>query len=140
MEFKKLDFGYFIRLERGEFVMKSLLEFLDEKQIQGGVLNGIGAVEHVTIGYFELSKKEYLQKKFSDIYEVVSFQGNISLVDNKSFIHAHVVLGDRNYDTYAGHFFEGKVAVTMELFVHVFEKALKRGPDKLTSLNLLKLD
>lgn len=140
MESKKLDLGYFIRLERGEFVMRSLLEFLAKKQIQGGVVNGIGALEHVIIGYFDLSKKEYLQKKFSEIYEVVSFQGNISLVDNKPFVHTHIVLGDRNYHPHAGHFFEGKVAVTMELFVHVFEKALKRQSDQLTSLNLLKLD
>jgi predicted DNA-binding protein with PD1-like motif len=140
LEFKKLDSGYFIRLERGESVMESLSQFLDEKQIQGGVLNGIGALENVKIGYFDINKKEYLQKEFSDIYEVVSFLGNISLIENKAFVHAHIILGDRNYNTHAGHFFDGKVAVTMELFIRVFEKVLQRETDKFTNLNFLKLD
>ncbi len=139
MEYQPVKDGFLIRLHRNEKVTKTLLNFIKENQIQGGIITGIGAVENVTLGYFDRNEKQYLRREFKDIYEVVSFKGNISYVNDEPFIHAHIVLGDRDFNSHAGHFFEGTVAVTMEIFLRTFSDRIQREPDEDLQLNLLKL-
>jgi predicted DNA-binding protein with PD1-like motif len=139
MDYQIVNGGYWVRLYRDEKVNEALLNFIKEKEIPSGVISGIGAVEKVTLGYFDRDKKEYLRREFNDIYEVVSFNGNISYVKGAPFVHAHIILGDINFGTIGGHFFEGSVAVTMEIFVRVFEDKIHRELDDDLQLNLLKL-
>lgn len=139
MQYQTIDDGFLLRLHRNEKVTETVVDFLKEKEIHGGTISGIGAVEKVTLGYFNRNRKEYLRREFNEIYEVVSYQGNISYVNNEPFIHAHIILGDREYKTHAGHFFEGTVAVTMEIFIKVFSEEIKREADDDLQLNLLKL-
>jgi len=139
MQYQPVEGGFLVRLQRYEKVTETLVNFLKEKGIQGGIISGIGAVEKVTLGYFDRNKKQYLRREFNEIYEVVSYQGNISYVNDEPFIHAHIILGDREFRTHAGHFFEGTVAVTMEIFVKVFTEKIKREADDDLQLNLLKL-
>lgn len=139
MQYQPLKDGFLIRLHRSEKVTETLLNFLKEMQIPGGVITGIGAVEDATLGYFDRDSKEYLRREFTDIYEVVSFNGNISYVKGEPFIHAHIILGDREFRTHAGHFFEGTVAVTMEIFIRTFTDKIRREMDNDLHLNLLKL-
>lgn len=139
MEYQSVKDGFLVRLFRGEKVTETLLKFIKEREISGGIITGIGAVEKVTLGYFDRNEKQYLRREFNDIYEVVSFNGNISYVKDEPFVHAHIMLGDRKFQTIAGHFFEGSVAVTMEIFMRVFEDKIRREPDEVLQLNLLKL-
>jgi len=139
MQYQPVEGGFLVRLQRYEKVTETLVNFLKEKGIQGGIISGIGAVEKVTLGYFDRNKRQYLRREFNEIYEVVSYQGNISYVNDEPFIHAHIILGDREFRTHAGHFFEGTVAVTMEIFVKVFTEKIKREADDDLQLNLLKL-
>jgi predicted DNA-binding protein with PD1-like motif len=131
--------GYLLRLQRGARVMETLLKFIKTKQIAAGVVSAIGAVEDVELGYFRLADKQYLRKHFSDIYELVSFAGNISYINNEPVVHAHAVLSDPGCQPVAGHFFDGTVAVTMEVFLRVFEEKITRSLDEETGLNLLDL-
>lgn len=139
MEYQEVKDGFLVRLIRGEKITETLLQFINEKEIPGGILTGIGAIEKVTLGYFDRDKKEYLRKEFNDIYEVVSFLGNISYVNDEPFVHAHITLGDNKFQSHVGHFFEGTVAVTMEIFIRTFEDKIYREKDEDLQLNLLKL-
>lgn len=139
MEFQKVENGFLVRLIRGEKVTETLAKFIEEQEIVGGVLSGIGAVENVTLGYFDRDKKQYLRSEFNDIYEVVSFIGNISYVNDEPFVHAHITLGDKKFQSHVGHFFEGTVSVTMEFFIRTFDKKIRREKDDDLQLNLLKL-
>jgi hypothetical protein len=139
MVYQKVKDGFLIRLIRGEKVTETLLQFIKETNISGGIITGIGAVEKVTLGYFDRNKKQYLRDEFNDIYEVVSFNGNISYVNDEPFVHAHITLGDNKFQSYVGHFFEGTVAVTMEIFIRIFEGEIRREKDEDLQLNLLKL-
>ena len=139
MEYQPIKGGFLVRLFRGEKVTETLLAFISEREIQGGSLCGIGAIEKVTLGYFDRRKKEYLRREFDDIYEVVSYIGNISYVKDEPLIHAHIVLGDREFRSHAGHFFEGTVAVTMEVFIKVTDEKIIREKDEDLQLNLLHL-
>lgn len=139
MEYQPVNDGFLIRLFRDEKVTDTLLAFIRKMKIQGGSISGIGAIENVTLGYFDRNKKQYLQREFNDIFEVVSYKGNIGYVKDEPLIHAHIVLGDREFRTHAGHFFEGNVAVTMEVFIRVTDEKIIREKDDNLQLNLLRL-
>lgn len=139
MRYETIEDGYWLRLEAGEAVMPELLQFLEQKKVGAGFISGIGALRDVTLGYFHLSEKEYRRHHFNEIVELVSFSGNITLVDGKPFIHAHAVIADVDCVPHAGHFFNAVVAVTMEVHIRRLSRSVEREHDQATGLKLLAL-
>ena len=121
MQYEKNKQDYFIYIEKDEKVMHSLTKFCLDKNIQNGKISGIGAVKMTEIGAYDIVKKEYLKKEYSDVFELVSFEGNVTLKENKPFVHAHVVLSNHSMATVGGHLFESTVAAVGEFFLRKFE-------------------
>jgi len=133
---------YLLRLERGEDVLPTIVDFCKRKGISSGSFRGIGAVENSKIGYYDLSKKSYGQKDYPDAMEVASMIGNIAQVDGEPFVHCHAVLsgiasGTENQPI-GGHVFEAKVAVTLEIHFIAFNEQIRRELDDI-GLKLLSL-
>jgi predicted DNA-binding protein with PD1-like motif len=137
MQYEKVQGGYFVRLEKGEGILPTVSAFAAQKRIGGGSLSGLGAVEKVVLGYFDRTKREYLQKKFTGIFELISLVGNVAYVDGEPFVHAHAVIADRKMVPHAGHLFAGTIAVTGEFYLAVAGKKFRRQRDPQTGLNLL---
>ena len=121
MQYKQAGKDYFIYIEKNEKVMDTLTRFCIDKGISNAKLSGIGAVKETEIGAYDTIKKEYIRKEYSDILELVSFEGNITLKDGSPFPHAHVVLSDHNMSTAGGHLFETTVAAVGEFFLMEFD-------------------
>lgn len=130
---------YLLKLQRGDFVMSSLLEFFRQEKIDTGFIRAIGALKNVELGYFDFASKTYLRDEFPEAYELLSFQGNISLVEGTPFCHAHVLLGDRAFHTIGGHLFEAEVAVTFEALIEESSGLIMRKFDPETGLKLWQL-
>jgi Predicted DNA-binding protein with PD1-like DNA-binding motif len=121
MQYKQVGKDHFIYIEKNEKVMDTLTRFCIDKGISNAKLSGIGAVKETEIGAYDTIKKEYIRKEYSDILELVSFEGNITLKDGSPFLHAHVVLSDHNMSTAGGHLFETTVAAVGEFFLMEFD-------------------
>jgi len=121
MQYKQVGKDHFIYIEKNEKVMDTLTRFCIDKGISNAKLSGIGAVKETEIGAYDTIKKEYIRKEYSDILELVSFEGNITLKDGSPFPHAHVVLSDHNMSTTGGHLFETTVAAVGEFFLMEFD-------------------
>ena len=137
MKYRSVDNGWFIKLEIGEEIVQSLIDFIEEKNIPAGTIAGIGALTEVELGYFNRETKEYQRGQFNDVYELLSLKGNIAWLDNKPIIHVHCLLGDADYNVKGGHLFKGKIAVTGEIFVQEFLDKFDRAMDPEIELNLL---
>ncbi len=127
---------HFLVLKKGEELISSLTQFLTEKNITAGSISGLGAVEKVDIAYYDLSTKTYLRKVFPDIYELLSATGNAALLDGKHFPHIHIVIGNRQYQTFGGHLFSAIVAATVELSIIAMPFRVERAYDDETGLKL----
>ena len=101
--------------------MHSLTKFCLDNNIQNGKISGIGAVKMTEIGAYDIVKKEYLKKEYLDVFELISFEGNVTFKENQPFVHAHVVLSNHNMATVGGHLFESTVAAVGEFFLRKFE-------------------
>ncbi|MFA7309309.1 MAG: PPC domain-containing DNA-binding protein [Candidatus Paceibacterota bacterium] len=141
MQVRDAGTGFVIKLERGEDVIPTLTDFCTRRGIRAAVFQGIGAVERVKIGYYDLRKKEYFFRDEPGVFEVASMQGNVALVDGKPFIHAHAVLSrcDESCACIGAHIKEAFVAVTLEIYLTPLDIAISRKPDESIGLKLLDL-
>lgn len=131
--------SYLIRLMRDEEVMSSLVAFAKKHRISAAYLSGLGAMRDTTVGYYSLKTKSYIWNTFTKDHEVLAFIGNISLLDGKPFVHAHVTLSDDSFRAHGGHLKEGYVAVTLEIALTPLTGAVARAYDEGIGLNLLVL-
>jgi len=68
MKVKKVENGYFLRIDKGEEIISTITDFIARENIQSGAISGIGALTDVELGYFDRVRKEYLKKTFNNIY------------------------------------------------------------------------
>lgn len=141
MRFLATDKGHIIKLERGEELISTLTRFCADEGVRNAVFQGIGAVERVEIGYYDLGKREYYFRKDDGVFEVAAMQGNVALVDGKPFIHAHAVLSrcDESLACIGAHIKEAYVAVTLEVHMTVIDAEVSRSLDDDIGLKLLSL-
>ena len=121
MQFQKVGKDYLINIDKDEKVVETLTRFCKENGIKNAKLSGIGAVKKTEIGAYDLLKKKYIKREYSEILELLSLEGNVALKDGEPFIHAHVVLSDHNMQTLGGHLFETTVGVAGEFFLTQFD-------------------
>lgn len=136
---KQIDIGYVVRLQRGEEVVSSLIHFAAKVNLKSGFVTGLGAISDVKLGYFDIESKDYITRTLAGDFELISLTGNFSILEGKPFLHAHVVIADRDLKPYAGHLYTAKVAVTGEFMITSAGVEIARELDDETGLNLLKL-
>ena len=121
MQYKQVDKDYFIYIEKNEKVMDTLIRFCKDQAITNAKISGIGAVKQSEIGAYDTVGKEYIRKQFPDVWELVSYEGNVTLKDGDPFVHGHVVLSNHDMKTIGGHLFEMTVAAVGEFFLRKFD-------------------
>ena len=123
----------------GEAVTGPLLAFARERHIEAASFTGIGAFERVTLGYFDLEKRDYNRIEINEQVEAVSLVGNVAGGDDGPKLHAHVVVGKRDGTAHGGHLIEGRVRPTLEIVLVETPAQLKRRSDPATGLALIDL-
>ena len=103
----------FVRLDRGDEVISSLEELRRKYGIENGFFQGIGAVDRVKLGNYDVETQEYREKEFEGAFEVPSFSGNIG----PDKIHSHITVSDSSYSPKAGHCGMARVSGTFEIIV-----------------------
>jgi len=139
MEFKKTSYGFVIKVEPGEEIHQVLSKVCQATDISSGFLSGIGAVQQVELGYFDIQHNQYQFKKIDRALEIVSLSGNIALVDGEPMAHLHGIFSDANFQVVAGHVKSATVSVTGELCLVTDDTTVKRSTDEKTGLKLWDL-
>lgn len=132
---------HIVVFERGEEIIASLTEWCKKEGVAAATFNAVGAVERAAIGYYDLATKEYFFRNEPGAFEVASLTGNVSLVGDTPFIHAHAVLSrcDESCSTIGGHLQEAYVHATLEVFLIAFDMNLERKLDEAIGLKLITL-
>ncbi len=130
---------YVIRFEEGEVFPDRLLAFLAANAIRGGSFTGIGAMSRSTIAFFDIERKEYLDRELDEQMEVLAVVGNVAMHEDEPLIHAHITLGRKDYSVLGGHLRSGVVRPTLEITLDLSAKALERAVDPKCGLPTLDL-
>lgn len=139
MEYKKVNNNYIVRIDKGEEVIEKIKELCNKESIKLGTITGIGATNNVEIGLFDINTKEYHSSKLTDIYEITSLIGNISTMNDETYLHIHINISDRNNNAYGGHLNKCYVSATVELFINVIDSQIDRKFNEEIGLNLIDL-
>lgn len=139
MRYRKVENGYFLRLEKDEEVLSSIIEFAAKERIGAGAFFGLGAIKQFELGYYSMETRSYEKKSFEGDMEVGNISGNISHLDGKPFVHTHVTVSGPDLKAWTGHLFSAKVAITLEIFVFAASSKVGRKMDPAVGLNLLDL-
>lgn len=139
MKSKKVGQSYIVKLEKDDKVIETLTLFCKENQIYSGNFSGIGAVKQTTVGYYELATKSYHWRDFLEDHEVSGLLGNVTMVGNEVFLHAHINLSNKNLEVFGGHLKEAIVAVTLEVRLDVLKGKVKRVFDDEIGLKLMDI-
>lgn len=103
------------RFEDGKDVVEGLKLAAKEHQIQSGIiLSGIGMLRDSEISFFSREKMNYVTNRFNEPVELLSFSGNISMLNNESFFHLHVALAKEDNSVIGGHLKKATVHNTLE--------------------------
>ena len=122
------DGRYVVSLEYGENIRECIEGLASDENIVGAKLSAIGAIRDVELGAYDLSTQTYTRRTFAGIWELVSFQGNISLLNGEPFMHAHIAIAGHDFEVMGGHLFDAEVAVVFEGFMEPVATPLPRIP------------
>jgi len=116
-------------LETGDEVVEGLLRFAADHDLSDAHFTAIGGFNHVTLGYFDWSIKDYNHIPVDEQVEALSLIGDITLRDDRPWVHAHVVLGLSDATTRGGHLIAGTVRPTLEVMLDESPVHLQRRFD-----------
>ena len=126
--------------DTGEEVVAGLLRFAVDEKLSAAHLAGIGAFERVTLGFFDLGRKDYKKISIEEQVELMSLVGNIALDDKgQPKLHAHVVVGKSDGSAHGGHLMEASVRPTLVVVVVESSRHLRRRMRDDLGLALLDL-
>jgi uncharacterized protein len=113
--------------DTGEEVVAGLLRFAQNHKLTGAHLTAIGAFERVTLGFFDVIKKDYKRIAIQEQVELMSLVGNIAQDDKGDpKLHAHVVVGKSDGSAHGGHLLDAYVRPTLEVVVVEASQHLRR--------------
>ena len=139
METLRGDAGIMVRLFKGEELIAALASLMRQRGLGSGFVTGLGAVEDVELGYYDIAKRTYERRHFEASHELVGLTGSLSWYDGSPFPHVHVVLGDSSMRAFAGHCFRARVSATVELLVRPQLRRVERAMDDEVGLHLMQL-
>lgn len=139
MHYTKADTTYVIRIDKGEEVVKSITEFCTKEGMQNAHFTGIGAVDVLKCGYYNLEEKQYHFTDYAEPLEVVSLTGNVMQKDGAPFVHVHGVFTDTENKAFGGHIVEMRVHVVLEVMLTPLSSKIERHLDECIGLALMKI-
>jgi len=140
---------YFIRIVPGCEIMDAIKKFAELPENKGKFITFSGIGGGYTKVKLTFSQSEKLHGESSlmitvpknEMLELTSFQGNITQIDGKTFVHAHGVFSDKNSNKiYSGHVVEAQLVekngLTGEIVAEVYDVEINRIVDEESGLPL----
>lgn len=129
--------GFVGRLETGSDLVTEIERFCLEQGITAAQVVVIGALRRAAFAYYEQHDRRYRELSSETHHEIVGFTANISLRDDKPFLHAHATLADATGATVGGHLLRGCEVFAAEVMIRELAGvSLVRVPDSETGLAL----
>lgn len=138
MDYRRFDNTIVLRLEKGEEVIESINELCIKEKIKAGTITGLGATNNITIGLFKIDEKKYYSNSYNEDFEITNLTGNISVMNDKPYLHIHGTFGRIDGSCVGGHLNKAVISATCEIFITVIDGNIGRKFDENIGLNLIE--
>lgn len=119
MDFATTEFGYLVFLDPGDELMRCLIQFAREQEIDAAVVTGLGAVDELELGAGGGRDREHRRSQHHEPLEICSLTGTLTLVDGEPFPHLHGSFARRDHSVIGGHIYQAVCATGTELAIQV---------------------
>jgi len=109
--------GFVGRLATGGDLVEEIERFCAEHGILAAQVTVIGAVRRACYAYYEQHDRRYRELQTDTHHEIVGFTGNISLREDRPFLHAHATFADASGATVGGHLLRGCEVFAAEVMI-----------------------
>ena len=138
MEYKVAGSKIVVRLDKGDEIISSVRNLMEELNIKCASVSGIGATDDVTFGIYNASNKEYVKYNVKEDLEITSLIGNLTRQNGAPYLHLHINLAGFN-GVYGGHLNRAIISVTSEIFIDVIDTEVERKLNEEIGINLMVL-
>ncbi len=130
--------AYLCRLGYGRDLIEEIGRFCESREITSGIINGVGALQNATLGFYNQTEKKYQTTTLDESLEIISLLGNISIKEGAIFPHLHIAVSDDKHRTLSGHLMSPSEIFACEISILRFEGVtpFHRRPDPVTGLPL----
>jgi predicted DNA-binding protein with PD1-like motif len=110
---------FHITFAKGDDVRAGLAEFAAKNHLTDAHFTAIGALDSAVIGWSDRPKKAFKIVRLDEEMEVASLEGNITRdKDGNPVVHAHCVVALLSSGAvHAGHLLQGRVSLTMQMYL-----------------------
>lgn len=141
MKSAKLDTNvYALVLEPGDDIHTSIESFCAHNDLANAQISGIGSIENPKLAHYTIATREFTDKQLAGIFEVVSLQGNVALVDGKQFAHLHVTVSDAHMTAFAGHLVQAACSATLEVIITAYNSRKTKSANDAIGLKVWDFD
>ena len=137
MDYRRKDNMIIARIDRGEEVMTAIKAICEKENIRCGMINGLGAADHVAMGAYDVDERKFHGTVIDRAVEVTNLTGNVTTMNGEVYLHIHITVADKTGAAFGGHLNECRISGTSELFIQEIGLNVGRKKDeKETGLNL----
>ena len=119
MEYRNFNGTYYVRLDRGEEIISSLMDICRKEEIKSATYNGIGGCMSAAIQTFIPETGDFETENIEGMLELLSIMGNIVTDDDGNYFHhTHAVYSykeDGEHKMIGGHMKSTTVLYTAEI-------------------------
>ncbi len=125
------------RVATGADLVDEIERICAEQGILAAEVTVVGAVSHAAYAYYVQDEQRYAELSSDVHHELAGFVGNVSMRDDKPFLHAHCTFANRSGGTVSGHLLHGTTAFVAEVIINEWtDLSLVRTHDEATGLAL----
>jgi predicted DNA-binding protein with PD1-like motif len=128
---------YAVIFYQGDEAFSGLLEFAEKYHVTSAHFTAIGALNGVTLGWFDPQRKMYKKIPIKGQHELIGMSGDIALYQGKPVVHTHMVVGGPDGTTQGGHVLEAYASPTVEVMLTVDPVTMQKRFDPATDLTLI---
>lgn len=129
MEYRIFDDKIYVRLDKDDEIITSLLSVCGRQNLSVAQIQGIGGCESVTVGVFDAEKKIYNETTVSGLLEMTSLDGNLTAYEGKPYLHLHAAFAyreDGELRQLSGHLLKAVIGLTGEIVITPAEGRIGR--------------
>lgn len=138
--YKRFGDRYIVSVDNHTEIVSALMAFCEENGINSGIISGIGAIDELTLRFFNPETKAYVDKRFCEQMEISNLTGNISTMDGNVYLHLHVTVGRSDYSALAGHLLAATLNGAGEFVVEDYGEPIMRAYNSDLGLNCYKFE
>ena len=138
MDYKRFNNAIVLRVDRGEEILEQLKAVCLKENVKLASVSGIGAINDLTSGVWDVERTEYYSNHFTGVYEVANLVGTITTMNGEYYAHIHISAGDAQGHVVGGHLNRAVVSATSEIVLHLIDGTVEREFSPEVGLNLLK--